>query len=146
MFAKHRFDVGDNTELKNKLTPEHQLPVFVQGPPAPIHLPDEILIELALLQYFNILTTLSRSKYSCPIFVGRKSSGKLRILIDLRRVNLLGHDYLNSNFQISNMTDAPNHFAAKSLFCKLDFSPACHSVEMTDEFSVELLALDFASH
>ena len=61
VFAKHRFDVGYNTELKIKLTPEHPLPVYVQGPPAPIHLRDEILIELALLQYFNNITTLSHS-------------------------------------------------------------------------------------
>ena len=37
VFAKHRFDIGYNTELKIKLTPEHPLPVYVQGPPAPIH-------------------------------------------------------------------------------------------------------------
>ena len=29
VFAKHRFDVGYNTELKIKLTPEHPLPVYV---------------------------------------------------------------------------------------------------------------------
>ena len=116
-FAKRRFDVGYNTELKIKLTPEHPLPVYVQGPPAPIHLRDEILVELALLQCFNIITTLSHSKYSSPIIVHRKSSGKLRTLIDLRRVNhLLRHDYLNSNFPISNMTDATNHFAGKICF------------------------------
>ena len=144
--AKHRFDVGYNTELKIKLTPEHPLPVFVQGPPAPIHLPDEILVELALLQCFNIITTLSHSKYSSPIFVHRKSSAKLRILIDLRRVNhLLRHDYLNSNFPISNMTDATNHFAGKNLFCKLDFSQAYHCFQMADDLSVQLLAFNFAS-
>ena len=55
MFSKHRFDVGYNTELKIKLTPEHQLPVYVQGPPAPIHLRDEILIELAMLHYLTLL-------------------------------------------------------------------------------------------
>ena len=38
VFAKHRFDVGYNTELKIKLTPEHPLPVYVQCPPPPIHL------------------------------------------------------------------------------------------------------------
>ena len=93
VFAKHRFDVGYDTELKIKLTPEHPLPVYVQGPPAPIHLRDELLVELALLQYFNIITTLPHSKYSSPIFVHRKASGKMRILIDLRRVNhLLRHD------------------------------------------------------
>ena len=144
--AKHRFDVGYNTELKIKLTPEHPVPVFVQGPPAPIHLPDEILVELALLQCFNIITTLSHSKYSSPIFVHRKSSAKLRILIDLRRVNhLLRHDYLNSNFPISNMTDATNHFAGKNLFCKLDFSQAYHCFQMADDLSVQLLAFNFAS-
>ena len=93
VFAKHRFDVGYNTELKIKLTPEHPLPVYNQGPPAPIHLRDEILVELALLQNFNKITTLSHSKYISPIFVHRKSSCKLRILIDLCRVNhLLRHD------------------------------------------------------
>ena len=146
VFAKHRFDVGYNTELKIKLTPEHPLPVYVQGPPAPIHLRDEILVELALLQCFNIITTLSHSKYSSPIFVHRKSSGKLRILIDLRRVNhLLRHDYLNSNFPISIMTDATNHFAGKNLFCKLDCSQAYHCVQMADDLSVQLLAFNFAS-
>ena len=146
VFAKHRFDVGYNTELKIKLTPEHPLPVYVQGPPSPIQLRDEILVELALLQYFNNITTLPHSKYSSPIFVHCKSSGKLRILIDLRRVNhLLRHDYLNSNFPISNMTDATNHFTGKNLFCKLDCSQAYHSVQMADDFSIQLLAFNFAS-
>ena len=145
VFAKHRFDVGYNTELRIKLTPEHPLPVYLQGPPAPIHLRDEILVELALLQYFNNITTLSHSKYSSPIFVRRKSSGKLRILIDLRRVNHLRHEYLNSTFPISNMTDATNHFAGKSLFCKLDCSQAYHSVQMAGDLSVQLLAFNFAS-
>ena len=61
VFAKHRFDVGYNTKLKIKLTPEHPLPVYVQGPPAPIHLRDEVLFGLALLQYFDNITTLSHS-------------------------------------------------------------------------------------
>ena len=132
--------------LKIKLTPSNPLPVYVQGPPAPIHLRDEILIELALLQYYNIITTLSHSKYSSPIFAHRKPSRQLRLLIDLRRVNhLLRHDYLNSNFPISNMTDATNHFAGKQLFCKLDCSQAYHCVQMADDLSVQLLAFNFGS-
>ena len=146
MFAKHRFDIGYNTELKIKLTPEHPLPLYVQGPPAPIHLRDEIQVKLALLQNFNIVTTLSHSKYSSPIFVHRKSSGKLRIYLDLRRVNhLLHHDYVNGNFPNSNMTDATNHFAGKNSFCKLDCSEAYHCVQMADALSVQLLAFNFAS-
>ena len=57
VFAKHRLDVGYKTELKIKLLTEHPLPVYVQDPPAPIRLRDEILIEAALL---HILTLLQR--------------------------------------------------------------------------------------
>ena len=95
---------------------------------------------------FDIITTLSHSKYSKPIFVHRKSSGKLKILIDLRRVNhLLRHDYIISKFPISNMTDATNHVAGKPLFCKPDCSQAYHCVQMADDLSVQLLAFNFAS-
>ena len=43
------------------------------------------------------------------------------------------------------MTDATNHVAGKNLFCKLDCSQAYHCVQMADEFSVQLLAFNFAS-
>ena len=59
VFAKHRFDEVNNTELKIKLTTEHAHPVYVQGPPAPIHLRNGMLIELTLFEYFNIIITLS---------------------------------------------------------------------------------------
>ena len=32
IFARHRFDVGYNTEYKVKLTPEHDPPVYMQSP------------------------------------------------------------------------------------------------------------------
>ena len=67
VFAKHRFDVGYNSEISMKLTPEHDQPVYTQSPPTPIHLREE-QVELALLQYFGIITSLNHSKYSSPIF------------------------------------------------------------------------------
>ena len=128
------------------MTPAHDLPVYVQSPPTPIHLRDEIFVELALMQYYGIVTLLPNSKYSSPIFAQRKSSGKLRILIDLRRVNhLLWNDYSNNNFPISNMTDAVHHFAGKTLFTKLDCSQAYHCVQMADPLSAQLLSFNFAS-
>ena len=129
-----------------KLTPAHDLPVYVQSPPKPIHLRDEILVELALMQYYGIVTLLPNSKYSSPIFAQRKPSGKLRILIDLRRVNhLLRNNYSDNNFPISNMTDSIHHFAGKTLFTKLDCSQAYHCVQMADPLSVQLLSFNFAS-
>ena len=146
VFSKHRFDVGHSTELKIKLTPEHDLPIYTQGPPTPIHLRDELIIELALMHYYGLITTLPQSKYSSPLFDHQKQSGKLRILIDLRRVNhLLRNDYLNSNFPISNMADASNHFAGKTLFTKLDCSQAYHCVQMADDISTQLLSFNFSS-
>ena len=145
IFPKHRFDVGYKTELKIKLIPEHDMPVYVQSPITPIHLRDELIVELVLMHYFNLVTTLSHSKYRSPVFAQRKSSGKFRLLIDLRRINhLLKNDYINTNFPISNMSDASNHFAGKTLFIKLDCSQAYHWVQMADDISVQFLAFNFA--
>ena len=127
------------------MTPAHDLPVYVQSP-TPFHLRDEILVELALMQYHGIVTLLANSEYSSPIFAQRKPSGKMRISIDLRLVyHILRNDYSDNNFPISNMTDPVHHFAGKTLFTKLDWSQAYHSVQMADPLSVQLLSFNFAS-
>ena len=129
-----------------KLTPEHDQTVYTQSPPTPIHLREELQVELALLQYIGIITSLNHSKYSSRIFAHRKPNGELRILVDLRRINhLLLHNYHNKNFPNSTMADTTAHFAGKSIFCKLDCSQAYHCVQMADPLSVQLLAFNFAS-
>ena len=65
-----------------KVTPEHDRPVHTRTPPTRIHLREELQVELALLQYFEMLTSLIHSRYSCPIF-HRKTNGELRILVYL---------------------------------------------------------------
>ena len=146
IFAKHRFEVGYNTDLKKKLTPERSIPIYEQGPPTPVHLRNQLQVELALMHYYGLITTLSQSRDSSPLFAQRKNSGRLRLLIDLRKVNhLLNNDYVNTNFPISNMSDEINYFAGKKLFTKLDFSQAYHCVQMADDVSVQLLAFNFAS-
>ena len=118
----------------------------MQSPPTPIHLREEILVELALMQCYGILTLLPNSKYRSPIFAQKKPSEKLRILIDLRRVNhLLRKDYSDNKFPKSNMTDAVHHFAGKTLFTKLDCSQAYHCVQLADTLSVQLLSIFFPS-
>ena len=47
-FARHRFDIGINTEFKKQLTPLDNRPAYSQSLPAPINLEDDILVELAL--------------------------------------------------------------------------------------------------
>ena len=42
IIAKHRFDVGYNSEITMKLTPEHDQLVYTQSPPTPLHLREEL--------------------------------------------------------------------------------------------------------
>ena len=113
---------------------------------APINLKDDILVELALLHKYGIITTLPFSKYASPIFAQRKPNGKLRLLVDLRKIStLIADDYININHPVSTLTDASQHMAGKKLFCKLDCSQAYHCLQMADQQSIELLAFKFAS-
>ena len=146
IFARHRFDIGINTEFKVQLTPLDNRPAYSQSLPAPINLKDDILVELALLHKYGIITTLPFSKYASPICAQRKPNGKLRLLVDLRKINtLIADDYINNNHPVSTLTDAAQHMAGKNLFCKLDCSQAYHCLQMADQQSIGLLAFNFAS-
>ena len=146
IYARHRFDVGINTEFKVQLTPLDNRPAYSQSPPAPINLKDDILVELDLLHKYGIITTLPFSKYASPIFAQRKPNGKIRLWVDLLKNNtLIADDYINNNHPVSTLTEAAQHMAGKNLFCKLDCSQAYHCLQMADQQSIELLAFNFAS-
>ena len=144
IFARHRLDIGINIKFKMKLTPKHDEPVYAQSLPTPTNLKDDLLVKLALMQEYGIITTLPCSKYSSPIFAQRKPNGKLRILVDLRRINpLLKNDYNQHNHPVTTMADAAQHMASKRYFCKLDCSLTYHCLQMADELSAQLLASNF---
>ena len=95
---------------------------------------------------YEIITALPFSKYASPIFAQRKPNGKLRLLVDLRKINTLkADDYTNNNHPSSTLSEAAQHLTGKSLFCKLACSPAYHCVQMADQRSVEMLAFSFDS-
>ena len=50
IFARHRMDIGMNTEFKVKLTPKDDKAVYSQSLPMPIHLKEDLIVELALMQ------------------------------------------------------------------------------------------------
>ena len=146
IFARHRMDIGMNTEFKVKLTPKDDKAVYSQNLPMPIPLKEDLIVELALMHKYGIITVLPFSKYASPIFAQRKPNGKLRLLVDLRKINsLISDDYTNNNHSVSTLSDAAQRLAGKSLFCKLDCSQAYHCLQMADERSVEMLAFTFAS-
>ena len=93
-----------------------------------------------------MIIVLPFSKYPSPIFTQRKPNGKLRLLVDLRKINsLIADDYTNNNNPLSTLSGAARHLAGKSLFCKLDCSQAYYCLQMADQRSVEKLAFNFAS-
>ena len=79
-------DIGINTEFKVKLTLEDNKVVYSQNPPNPIYLKKSQIVELTLMHKYGIITKLPFSKYSSPIIAQRKPNGKLRLLVDLRKI------------------------------------------------------------
>ena len=146
IFARHRMDIGMNTKFKARLTPKDDKAVYSQSLPMPIHLKEDLIVELALMHKYGIITVLAFSKNASPIFAQRKPNGELRLLVDLRKNNaLIADDYTNNNHPVSTLSDAAQHLAGKSLICKLDCSQAYHCLQMADQRSVEMLAFNFAS-
>ena len=146
IFARHRIDIGMNKEFKVKLTPKDDKAVYSQSLPMPIHLKEDLIVKLALMPKYGIIIVLLFSKYASPTFAQRKPNGKLRLLVDLRKINsLIADDYTNNNHPVSTLSDAAQHLAGKSLFCKPDCSQAYHCLQMADQRSVEMLAFNFAS-
>ena len=117
LFARHRPDIGVNHDFKIKLTPKHGQPACTQSLPCPVNLKEDLTVELALMHYYGIITTLPFSKYASPIFAQRKPNGRLRLLVDLRKINnLIADDYTNNNHPVSTLSDAAQHFPERSYF------------------------------
>ena len=62
IFARHRMNIGMNREFKMKLTPEDDKAVFSQNLPMPIHLKENLIVELPLVYKYRIITVLTYSK------------------------------------------------------------------------------------
>ena len=75
-------DIGMKSEFKVRITPKDDKAVYSQSLPMPIHQKEDLIVELALMHKYGIITVLSFSKYASPIFAQRKTSGKLRLLVD----------------------------------------------------------------
>ena len=144
--ARHRLDIGINNRFKVELTPKDERPIYTQSLPVPINLKEDLTVELALMHRYGIITTLPFSKHASPIFEQRKPNGKLRLLVDLRKINaLISDDYISKYHPVSTLSDAAQHLAGKKLFCKIDCSQAYQCLQMADKRSFEMLAFNFAS-
>ena len=108
------------------------------------NLKEDLIVELALVHKYGFINLLPLSKYAKTIFAQRKPNGKLRLLVDVWKINSLnGDDYTNNIHPVCTLSYAALHLAGKSLFCKLDCSQAYHCLQMADQRSVEMPAFNF---
>ena len=82
-------NIGMNMEFKVKLTPKDDKTVYSYNLQMPIHLKEDLIVELASMHKYGITTVLPFYKYASPIFAQRKPNGKMRLLVDLRKINSL---------------------------------------------------------
>ena len=76
IFARHRMDIGRNTDIKIKQTPKDDKAVHSQNLPMPIHLKEDLIVKLALIHKYGIIRVLPFSMYGSPICALRKPNGK----------------------------------------------------------------------
>ena len=117
IFKRHRIDNGMNTQIEVKLTPIVDKTVHIHNLPMPIHLKEDLIVELNLMHKYGIFTVLSFSKYASATLAQTKPIGKLRL-----RVDLIADDYTSNRHSVSTLLDAAQHVAGESLFCQLDCS------------------------
>ena len=134
-----------NTVFKVRIPPEDDKAVYSQNLPMSIHLKENLNVEIALMHKYGFITALLFSKYASPIFVQRKHNANLRLLLDFKKIStLIADEYTNNIHPVSTLSNAPQHLAGNSLFCKLDCSQAYHCLQMADQRSMEKLAFNFA--
>ena len=135
---------GLNTKLEVKRTSKDNRAVYSQNLPIQIHLKEDLIVEFVLLQKNGIITVLSFPKFASLNFAQRKPNGILRLFVDLRKINtLIAVVYTNNNHPVSILSDAAQHLAGKSLFCKHDCPQSYHCLQMAAQRSVEMLAFFF---
>ena len=77
IFARHRMDIGMNTEFKVKLTPKNDKAVYSQSLPMPIHLREDLIVELALMHKYGIITVLLFFKIRKPHICTEETQRKI---------------------------------------------------------------------
>ena len=129
-----------------QLTPLDNSPAYSQSLPAPNNLKDDILMVLALLHKYGIITTLSFSKYARPILPQKETKREITPFGGPPDKNILiVDDNSNNNHLVRTLTDAAQHTAGKNFFCNFNWSQAYHRLQMADQQSIEPLAFKFAS-
>ena len=138
IFARRRFDKGISKQFKVEIFHNHERSLYAQNLPASTNLKDKFSVKLILQRDYGVITPLSFSKRSLPIFAQHNPKGKLRFFGDPRQIiHLTKHAYEEHNHQLTSFADAVQRMALKSTFVNLTVLKAYHCVQMTNEQSIQ---------
>ena len=127
IFARYKMDIWLNTEFNVRHAPKDDETAYSRNLPMLIHLKEDLIVELALRLKYGIITVPPFSKYAATIVAQIKPNGKLRLLLNLRKIKTLNaDDYTHSSHPVSTLSDAALQLAGKYLFWKLDCSQTYH--------------------
>ena len=97
-------------EFRVKFRPKCDKGVHNQSMTMLIHLKEDLIVELALMHKYRIITVLPFSKYASPIIAERKPNGGLSLHLDIKKINtLIADHYTNVNHPVSILSDAAQH-------------------------------------
>ena len=98
-----------------------------------------------IVEQVYIITVLFSSNNASPIFAQRTLSGKLRLMVDLGKINNhISDDNTKDNHSISTLSGASPHLAGKQIFYEKTCSQACHCLQLANQRSIEVPAYNVA--
>ena len=132
------------TESIVKHTPKDDKVAYSHNLSRAIHLKKDFFDKGSLMLKYGIITVLHFSNCTNP-FLHRKNRTETKFAVDLKKINrLIADGSTKNNHPVSTLSDAAQHMAGRSVYCKLDCSHAYHCLQMADQRSVEMLAFNFA--
>ena len=93
----------------------------------PFAIRDEFAAKLSEMEAAGIIERVDASPWVSPVVVGRKKSGDIRFLLDLRRVN---QAVVTDGYPIPHMDDVLHSLQGSSVYTVLDLKDAYHQVEL----------------
>ena len=127
-----------------ELTPEDQKSVSSENLTRLIELEEDLIVDLALMHISGTMTVKLLSENANRFFPQGKPNEKPFLMVELMRINSLNADeYTNNTHPLDTFSDAAQHLAGLSFFCKLECFEAYHCLQMVDQRSVARLVVKF---
>ena len=136
-FAIDEYDLGRATKIKHRIRLNTNKPIYTKQFRLPLE-HQEVIEEFVQNMLDKKLIEVSRSRYNSPIFCVRKSNGKWRPVVDLRKINKATVDDYYSIRDVKSCIDEIGRSKSK-VFSSMDLAKGFFQQEL-EESSREFTA------